>query len=138
MRYVHTGTHWVAGWKLGPHHHTWDITRVKRSKDLLTMAAKTPASDHDIEDPPYEFICPLTCEIFNDPVVAADGHTYERSAIEQWLETHDPSPATGLELVSKQLIPNHSLRSLILELHETGARAPQTQTPSAERAGAGL
>ena len=49
-----------------------------------------------------------------------DGHTYERSAIEQWLETHNTSPATGLELDSKQLIPCHRLRSLIRECH--GAR----------------
>ena len=47
-----------------------------------------------------------------------DGHTYERSAIEQWLETHNISPATGLELDSKQLIPNHRLRSLIRDFHE--------------------
>ena len=67
-----------------------------------------------------------------------DGHTYERSAIEQWLESHSISPATGLELDSKQLIPNHSLRSLIRELHEAGARAPHTHTPSAGGAGAGL
>ena len=52
-----------------------------------------------------------------------DGHTYERSAIEQWLETHSISPATGLELDSKQLIPNHSLRSLIRELHEARTSA---------------
>ena len=52
----------------------------------------------------------------------ADGHTYERSAIEQWLETHNTSPTTGLELDNKQLIPNHSLRSLILELREPGRR----------------
>ena len=35
----------------------------------------------------------------------ADGFTYERSAIEQWLETHSTSPTTGVELVSKQLYP---------------------------------
>ena len=52
----------------------------------------------------------------------ADGHTYERSAIEQWLETHNTSPTTGLELDNKQLIPNHSLRSLIRELREPGRR----------------
>ena len=51
----------------------------------------------------------------------ADGHAYERSAIEQWLETHNTSPATGLELDSKQLIPCHRLRSLIQELHGAGA-----------------
>lgn len=27
-----------------------------------------------------------------DPVVAKDGHTYERSAITTWLETHKTSP----------------------------------------------
>jgi hypothetical protein len=59
-----------------------------------------------------------------------DGHTYERSAIEQWLETHNTSPATGLELNSKQLVPCHRLRSLIREFHEAGA-AHQAQTPSA-------
>ncbi len=33
-------------------------------------------------------------QVFKDPVCAADGHTYERSAIEQWLRTHDTSPMT--------------------------------------------
>ena len=51
-----------------------------------------------------------------------DGHTYERSAIEQWLENHNTSPETGLELDSKQLIPCHRLRSLIREFHEGGRR----------------
>ena len=51
----------------------------------------------------------------------ADGFTYERRAIEQWLETHSTSPATGIELVSKQLYPCHSLRSLIQDFHEAGA-----------------
>ena len=50
-----------------------------------------------------------------------DGFTYERSAIELWLETHNTSPATGLELQSKQLNPNHSIRSLIREFRDAGA-----------------
>ena len=29
-----------------------------------------------------EFECPLTLELMEDPVVAADGNTYERAAIE--------------------------------------------------------
>ena len=60
------------------------------------------------------------------PVASAkqvDGHTYERSAIEQWLETHNTSPATGAALESKQLIPCHSLRSLIQDFYERGGRA---------------
>jgi len=32
--------------------------------------------------PPSQIVCPLTKQIMVDPVVTADGHTYERSAIE--------------------------------------------------------
>jgi len=41
-----------------------------------------------------------------DPVVTADGHTYERAAIEQWLRVHDTSPMTGQPLPSKTLSPD--------------------------------
>ena len=39
--------------------------------------------------------CPITKLIFNDPVVASDGHTYEFLAISNWLKLHDTSPVTG-------------------------------------------
>ena len=52
--------------------------------------------------------------------IQVDGFTYERSAIEQWLKTHNTSPATGTELESKQLIPCFSLRSLIRDFHKAG------------------
>jgi hypothetical protein len=48
-----------------------------------------------------------------DPVLAGDGHTYERRAIEEWLKGHNTSPLTGLEMESKDLVPNIVLRSLI-------------------------
>ena len=72
---------------------------------------------------PDALCCPISMEIMRDPVIAADGHTYERSAIEQWLETHNTSPTTGVELESKQLIPCHRLRSLIQDFNERGGRA---------------
>ena len=31
------------------------------------------------------FLCPITHDVMVDPVVAADGETYERAAIEQWI-----------------------------------------------------
>ena len=58
----------------------------------------------------------LTIAVANS--IQADGFTYERSAIEQWLMNHDTSPATGVELESKQLIQCHSLRSLIRDFCE--------------------
>jgi len=48
-----------------------------------------------------------------DPVIAADGHTYERSAIEIWLKKHDTSPLTNLRLPHKHLVPNYALKSLL-------------------------
>jgi SUMO ligase MMS21 Smc5/6 complex component len=33
-----------------------------------------------------EMVCPITFKIMEDPVIAADGHTYERSAIQEWIE----------------------------------------------------
>jgi uncharacterized protein len=34
-----------------------------------------------------------------NPVIAADGHSYERGAIERWFSTgHNTSPLTGLRL----------------------------------------
>ena len=48
-----------------------------------------------------------------DPVICCDGHTYERQAIEMWLRTNSRSPKTNQELASRELIPNHALRSSI-------------------------
>lgn len=50
-----------------------------------------------------------------DPVLAADGYSYERSAIESWLAGHNTSPMTNGALPHRNLIPNHALRSSILE-----------------------
>ena len=41
-----------------------------------------------------------------DPVIAADGHTYERAAIQQWLQTRSTSPVTLLPLPHTRLVPN--------------------------------
>jgi len=37
-------------------------------------------------------VCPITQQIIEDPAIAADGHTYERKAIEQWLKENKKSP----------------------------------------------
>ena len=65
--------------------------------------------------PPDEVFCPITTEIMRDPVLAADGHTYERSAIESWFEKKRraneqlTSPKTNV-VISDTLMPNHSLK----------------------------
>ncbi|EOD11495.1 hypothetical protein EMIHUDRAFT_247884 [Emiliania huxleyi CCMP1516] len=49
----------------------------------------------------------------SDPVMAADGHAYERTAIERWLATKSTSPLTGGELEHSILVPSHMLRRMI-------------------------
>jgi hypothetical protein len=40
-------------------------------------------------------ICPITDELFVDPVIASDGYTYERAAILDWFNEYHKSPKTG-------------------------------------------
>ena len=44
---------------------------------------------------PKHFLCPITHEVFDDPVIYADGHTYSRCAIQTWLRRSEASPMTG-------------------------------------------
>ena len=62
--------------------------------------------------------CPITLEVMRDPVIAGDGHSYEREAIERWLSSHRTSPLTGSVIAHTTLIPNHRLRTLIQGLDE--------------------
>ena len=64
---------------------------------------------------PLSFIDLITQEVFVDPVVTTDGHSYSRAPISRWLETHNTSPATNLVLTDKRLTPNHVLRAAIEE-----------------------
>ncbi|KAL3144209.1 hypothetical protein ABBQ32_003989 [Trebouxia sp. C0010 RCD-2024] len=52
------------------------------------------------------FNCPLTKVVLQDPVILADGHTYERNAVEEWLQLRDTSPVTGAVLPHKRMLPN--------------------------------
>ncbi|CAF1398845.1 unnamed protein product [Rotaria sp. Silwood1] len=57
--------------------------------------------------------CPITKELFRDPVLASDGHTYERLAIEQWIRSNGTSPLTRQPLFIEQLYPN---RKFVLDV----------------------
>ena len=65
------------------------------------------------------FLCPITHEILQDPVVASDGHTYSRAAIANWYERRQRSPRsplTNAPLPTTDLLPNHTMRKAIEEI----------------------
>jgi ubiquitin len=58
-------------------------------------------------------ICPLSNRIMTDPVIAADGYTYERSAIQERFDNGNyTSPITHDPLPNNNLIPNLALRQI--------------------------
>ncbi|KAG7537478.1 U box domain [Arabidopsis suecica] len=65
--------------------------------------------------PPSHFICPLLKDVMKEPCIAADGYTYDRRAIEEWMENHRTSPVTDSPLQNVNLLPNHTLYAAIVE-----------------------
>jgi hypothetical protein len=59
--------------------------------------------------PPTEFLCPITNDVMREPVIDADGHTYEWSAILRWLQTNPQSPITRRPMTVDELKSNRAL-----------------------------
>lgn len=52
-----------------------------------------------------------------DPALClADQHSYERSAISDWLAINDTSPITGARLTDRRVVTNCALRAVIAAL----------------------
>lgn len=70
--------------------------------------------------PPKDFICPITSHIFDDPVTLETGQTYERKAIQEWIDRGNSTcPITRQKLHSTQLPKtNYVLKRLIASWQE--------------------
>ncbi|KAK9715712.1 hypothetical protein RND81_06G184500 [Saponaria officinalis] len=88
------------------------LPSLKRLADFADAGAKV--EKHSMFAPSYYF-CPILYEIMDDPHIAADGFTYERRAIEAWLEKNDESPVTKNKLEHFNLTPNMTLLAGIRE-----------------------
>lgn len=89
------------------------------------------ASSLDLPQAPTSFVCPISMELMVDPVMVATGHTYDRACIEQWLESNDTCPCTGVRLRHPNPIPNFALRDAIHEwAHSNGVPMPQAPKPT--------
>uniref|UniRef100_A0A7S1Y301 U-box domain-containing protein n=1 Tax=Grammatophora oceanica TaxID=210454 RepID=A0A7S1Y301_9STRA len=91
-------------------------SELEEARDLLNRItlSERPSSSEVITD---ELTCPITLAVMKDPVMAADGITYERAAIETVIQHAPPgsmakSPKTNLPLESHSLAENVNIRSL--------------------------
>ncbi len=76
----------------------------------------TQTKDNQTKDHEYsheELRCPITHEIFLDPVVCEDGFVYERYAIENWFKKRLTSPLTNREIVNTNTFPVFYVKKMI-------------------------
>ena len=92
---------------------------------VARMPVVLTQDEHASDDqPPPDLVCPITFELMEDPVVASDGHTYERKAIEQAIETARQkgeavrSPMTNEVLPTTMLHSNMIVKRLCQEWNE--------------------
>jgi U-box domain len=89
---------------------------VKRSRKIQPMKRKEMETYAVTEQSvPSGFICPLTMEIMFDPVLDAEGNTFERSALFQWLKHSPTSPVSRQPLNERMVTSNNALRDTIHE-----------------------
>ncbi|KAH9762404.1 RING-type E3 ubiquitin transferase [Citrus sinensis] len=90
------------------------------SPDHLIMADADNPPGIGKHTPPKDFVCPITTHIFDDPVTLETGQTYERRAIQEWIERGNSScPITRQKLSSTKLPKtNYVLKRLIASWQE--------------------
>lgn len=82
--------------------------------------------------------CPITCEFMKDPVVASDGHTYEREAIQGVIDRalqngSEPTSPLTRETITSELRPNIELRKMV-ETAEAKAKAAKAEADAKAKA----
>lgn len=70
--------------------------------------------------PPKDFVCPITGQLFSDPVTLETGQTYERRAIQEWLKRGNTTCPITRQPLSAGTLPktNYVLKRLITSWKE--------------------
>jgi len=78
-------------------------------------------------------VCPITRMVMRDPVVGSDGWTYDRIALEKYLQrggrTLPLSPVTGQRFPSRHVVPNLVVKQLVRQ-HMPDLGPPEAKLPA--------
>jgi ankyrin repeat protein len=99
-------------------HEAAQRTKHEAAQQARQQAKRSVPEPEQEQPAPDEYYCPITTELMHNPVLASDGHTYEREAIEAWSAKGGAtvlSPMTNEPLLDRVLTPNRSMRVLILD-----------------------
>ena len=91
------------------------MEHVLRNLRTVSVQCDLSAPEADLVVEPDVLICPITRNMFRDPVVVVDsGHTYERSAIVSHFRCNGTKdPLTGLALRSARVMTNWAVRQIV-------------------------
>ena len=84
-----------------------------RQKQLQNKKQQLERQKNAPSDPPEDFICPITHDVMENPVMSNRGISFEEDAILQWLERSNRCPVSRQPLRRSDLRPNIALKNLI-------------------------
>ena len=82
-----------------------EIKEVRKLLHFLMQTNNTNVSDN--------FICPLTLELYQDPVITRCGHTFEHLPLIEWLSKHPNCPTCREDVNRNDLSLNRILKDAI-------------------------
>lgn len=92
-----------------------DVVTTPKEKEMKYFT-KRNSLGRQLLEPLQSFYCPITADIMRDPVETSSGCTFEREAIEKWLNSGNGfCPLTKTPLRKLSLRPNRTLRQSIEE-----------------------
>lgn len=110
----------------------WGSTK-KESKSLEPITTTTPkmkwkkmmiffntTKTTQNQNPPQEFLCPISGSLMSDPVIVSSGHSFDRTSVQACKNlNYTPQLADGTTPNFTTLIPNLNLKSSILKWTQT-------------------
>jgi hypothetical protein len=113
--------------------------RLQKENDVLRLVAygeKATIVVKDLQDKELRapLCCPISMQLFKDPVVSIYGHSFERRDIEEWLVEKQCCPMTRDPLTIADLTTNFALAGVAdaFRFYEAPAPAPAEEEKPAE------
>ncbi|KAK3023798.1 hypothetical protein RJ639_043414 [Escallonia herrerae] len=112
-------------WKIFPDHFVvlQHCSSLYENDEESQSCISLPSSEKGMTSqsrPPKDFVCPITGQIFGDPVTLETGQTYERKAIQEWMKRGNTTCPITRQPLSANALPktNYVLKRLITSWQE--------------------
>jgi len=86
---------------------------MRRLSKTIKTSMRQLISRDDFRPLPDVFYCPITFGLIHFPVIDAEGNTFEKVAIEAWIQRNGKSPITRTPLSKEDLYDNHAITALL-------------------------